>query len=88
MAHSAKDAAGSPDAGKAVTAALGGPSVVNRLTPLFSFYSSTAQNHFYTSVPQMASAALTSGGLLPQPAANNVSYGQIGLVVPGYASFP
>jgi subtilisin family serine protease len=80
---------GFPDAVKAVADALGGPAVINRVTPLFSFYSSIAKNHFYTSVPQMALAALISGGLLPQPSSGSaVQYGQIGLSIPGYPSFP
>jgi serine protease len=32
----------------------------NRLTPLFSFYSYSAQNYFYTTVPQMGTAAIAA----------------------------
>jgi subtilisin family serine protease len=80
--------AGVPDAGKAVTAALGGTHVVNRLTPLFGFYSSAATDHFYTTVPQMALAALSSGMLLPQPQGGSISYSPIGSLVSGYPQFP
>lgn len=80
--------AGVPDAGKAITAALGGPNVVNRLTPLFSFYSSAAADHFYTTVPQMALSAMSNGMLLPQPPGQSVSYSPIGSHVPGYPVFP
>lgn len=56
---------GYPDAELAVKAVLnqGAPAnatVKNRLSPLFSFYSASAQDHFYTVVPQMAIAALTT----------------------------
>ena len=33
---------------------VGGTQQVSRVTPLFSLYNSTAHNHFYTTVPQMA----------------------------------
>jgi subtilisin family serine protease len=87
-ADSDKCGAGIPDAGKAVTAAMGGPRAVNRLTPLFSFYSAAATDHFYTTVPQMALAALTIGGLLPQPSDAAIAYDAIGDVVSGYSQFP
>lgn len=51
---------GVPDADAAVAAAMGkvaGQILPNRLTPLFSLYSSIAQDYFYTTVPQMALAA-------------------------------
>src|SRR5262249_965615 len=67
-----------PDAGKAVQNTLDGyplgspvppqNSIINRLTPLFSFYSTKAENHFYTTSPQMAAAA-RDGTLLPRPRA-------------------
>ena len=45
---------------------MGGIQLVNRVSPLFSFYSSSAQDSFYTAVPQIATAAL-SGHLRPLP---------------------
>lgn len=68
---------GIPSAADAVVAAMSGAnasnpnlydaSIVNRTTPLFSAYSSQGKNHFYTSVPQMAAAAIL-GTLRPAPA--------------------
>jgi hypothetical protein len=49
----------------AVRAALGksnGAQVRNRLTPLFSLYSSGAGDYLYTTVPQVASAAINDTG--------------------------
>lgn len=67
---------GIPSAADAVIAALSGAnaanpnlydaSIVNRTTPLFSLYSSQGRNHFYTVVPQMASASIL-GTLKPAP---------------------
>jgi subtilisin family serine protease len=79
---------GMPDAAKAVTAALGGPAAVNRLTPLFSFYSSDRQDHFYSVVPQMGAAAIL-GTLLPFSYTDaQFGYGSIGPLVSGYSAFP
>lgn len=79
---------GVPDAMAAVTATLGGTNVMNRTTPLFSFYSTAAQNHFYTVVPQMAMAALYAGDLLPQPSnGTTVRYDQIGSALAAYPAF-
>ncbi|MCP4642929.1 MAG: S8 family serine peptidase, partial [bacterium] len=53
---------GVPDTKAAVERALGAvnrKTVTNRLTPLFSLYSHFGATHFYTIVPQMASAAMT-----------------------------
>lgn len=53
--------AGVVDASAAVEEALGtvaGTVLQNRLTPLFSLYSSTARDHMATTVPQMASSAV------------------------------
>ncbi len=41
-------------------------SVLNRLTPLFSLYSSQGRNHLYTAIPQMGSAAI-NGSIKPSP---------------------
>jgi hypothetical protein len=49
----------------AVLATLGKSNAVqvkNRLTPLFSLYSSVAQDYLYTTVPQMAAAAIHDTG--------------------------
>ena len=88
-----------PDARRAVEAALGSRRALNRLTPLFSFYSNPYRDagnvdhevydHFYTTVPQMALAALTYGGLLPQPAiVQDIAYHAIGSPVTGYNALP
>lgn len=87
--NSQKCQLGVPDAMAAVTAVLGGTNVMNRATPLFSFYSTAAQNHFYSVVPQMAMAALYSGDLLPQPSnGTTVRYDQIGSTLAAYPAFP
>lgn len=87
--NSQKCQLGVPDAMAAVTATLGGTNVLNRTTPLFSFYSTDAQNHFYTVVPQMAMAALYAGDLLPQPLnGTTVRYDQIGSTLASYSAFP
>jgi serine protease len=75
---------GKPHMGNATKAALGksaGVTLPNRLTPLFSFYSAADEDHFYTVVPQMASAALRDwdGGYV---------YGTKGPTTPGYTVFP
>ncbi|MCP4545494.1 MAG: S8 family serine peptidase, partial [bacterium] len=52
---------GLPDSVAAVKRALGmvnRETLPNRLTPLFSLYSHFGETHFYTTVPQMASAAM------------------------------
>ncbi len=80
--------AGFADAMGAVTKALGGAGVANRLTPLFSFYSSDRYDHVYTAVPQMGTAAIL-GTLLPTSyTGNQYGYASIGPLSPGYAAFP
>ncbi|MEO5625266.1 MAG: S8 family serine peptidase [Dokdonella sp.] len=85
---------GIPNAGSAVAATIGVAGANNRLTPLFSFYSADAQDHFYTTVPQMAMAALTSGQLLPQPGDPQyatpypATYDSIGVPLSLYTQFP
>lgn len=54
---------GLPDAYKAVRLAINDNP--KQLTPLFSFYSAARQDAFYTTVPQMAAAAMT-GSLMPK----------------------
>lgn len=74
---------GYPNAASAVDAALGkaaGVTLKNRLTPLFSFYSSLATDSLYTTVPQMAAGAiLGASGYAPSSSDP---------MVPGYAGFP
>lgn len=73
---------GIPNAAAAVSAAMGiagGRAIANRLTPLFSFYSSTATDSFYTTVPQMAASAV----LDPE-----TPYVSTGPAVPLYSGFP
>jgi hypothetical protein len=73
---------GIPNAAAAVAGAMGtvgGQTLLNRLTPLFSLYSSVAQDSFYTTVPQMASAAILSSPSV---------YSTLGPSVPGYSHFP
>jgi subtilisin family serine protease len=79
---------GIPNATAAVTAALGGSNVSNRTTPLFAFWSSAANDHFYTSVPQMAMSALAPGELKPQPIAGPIAFQPIGTPQSQYPSFP
>ncbi len=70
---------GKPNLGAAVRAAQGtarGAVIANRLTPLFSFYG-PVEDFFYTTVPQMAAAAIL-----------NSSYDSVGLAVNGYPDFP
>lgn len=78
---------GVPDAAAAVNAALGGTNVANRTTPLFSFYSSAATNHFFTTVPQMAMAA-AAGGLVPKPSASTLPYQGYGSTIASYPTYP
>ncbi len=73
---------GIPDADEAAEKALGtadGQVLVNRLAPLFSLYSTPAEDFFYTTVPQMASAAIWT---------STVGYASVGSAVPGYDLFP
>jgi PKD repeat protein len=73
---------GKPDVSSAVKAALGtarGIQIANRLTPFFSLYSSIAKDSFYTTVPQMAAAAV-----LDSPS----QYVTLGPLVPRYSAFP
>ncbi len=74
---------GIPDADASVESLLGtvdGQVLANRATPLFSLYSSTAGDFFYTTVPQMAVAAIQD--------TTGVTYSSAGPAVPGYGSFP
>jgi hypothetical protein len=82
-----KCGAGIPDAAKAVTSALGGFDAINRLTPLFTFYSSAREDHLYTVVPQMATSALL-GMLQPMSyTTTHTAYTSIGVLSPGYSWF-
>ncbi len=90
---------GVPDAAASVADALGtvgGRVLPNRLTPLFSLYSDTAKDYFYTTVPQMAAAAISgnlNGTCDPQPGGCTtpptlVPYSPVGPRVTGYSQFP
>lgn len=79
-----------PNASSVVQAALGGGS--NRLTPLFSFYSSARAGHFYTSSPQSGKSALV-GTLIPSTATDSTvpdgrQYLPVGNLTSGYGCFP
>jgi hypothetical protein len=72
---------GKPHVANATKAALGksgGIQLPNRLTPLFSLYSSSVEDYYYTTAPQMASTALLDSGL----------YVPVGPVTPGYTQYP
>ena len=57
----------------------------NRLTPLFSLYSSGAYDYFYTTVPQMGSAA-SNGTLMPNN--GGTLYSPVGTALNNYSWFP
>lgn len=81
-----------PDALLATEKTLGtvnGVVIKNRLTPLFSFYSSDAEDSFYTTAPQMATAAVR-GTMLPQATStSSISYlPNYGSATPHYTVFP
>jgi subtilisin family serine protease len=88
---------GVPNAAESVKAAMGtvnGEVLQNRLTPLFSLYSSDAEDYLYTTVPQMAMAAIYNS-LRPQPGSsyfekpdNPVLWRSKGSKTSGYTSFP
>ncbi|RFC33295.1 MAG: hypothetical protein DID92_2727744756 [Candidatus Nitrotoga sp. SPKER] len=73
---------GVPNVATAVNNVL---ATTNRLTPLFSHYSSTAKDHFYTVVPQMARASIVYG-LLPY-AQSPTQYFPYGTTVNEYPQF-
>lgn len=73
---------GVPNAAESVKDALGrvgGAVLPNRLTPLFRLYSSYAEDHLSTTVPQMATAALFDATAPYEPS---------GPDVPGYPEYP
>ncbi|NOQ63023.1 MAG: S8 family serine peptidase [Methyloprofundus sp.] len=83
---------GIPDALLAVDQTLGtvaGVVLQNRLTPLFSFYSSLAEDSFYTTAPQMAAAAI-HGTLLSKTSASSAARFSpaYGYATPQYTEFP
>ncbi len=75
---------GMPKAGLALEALIPAGNPQNRLTPLFSFYSSGREDYFYTTVPQMGRAA-RYGTLQPQP---NVPVNYAYSDTLGYGSYP
>jgi subtilisin family serine protease len=81
---------GMPNMLASVRSALGsaaGQTLVNRLTPLFSLYSSSAEDHLHTASPQMAMAAMYQT-LQPQPDSGRARWMPSGAPTPGYSSFP
>lgn len=90
LPHHVEFGHGLPDAGGAVRRSLGtvgGKQLTNRLTPLFSFYSSGGVDYFYTTVPQMGRAAVW-GKLKPHAAGGAVMYGTVGSSVAAYPRYP
>lgn len=84
---------GIPDTAAAVENVLGtvgGSQVQNRMTPMFSLFTTAATNYLYTTKPQVASAAV-AGTLHELPTSQNlISYGSAnaGSTVAGYSEFP
>jgi hypothetical protein len=79
---------GVPDAVRATQAGLGGSVVMNRLTPLFSFYSGTRADHLYTIFPQVGAAALL-GAIRPLSYTGNyTTYYAIGPTTSALGWFP
>jgi subtilisin family serine protease len=84
---------GLPNMLESVRSALGtaaGQTLVNRLTPLFSLYSDTAEDSLFTTSPQMAMAAMYET-LQPQPddeEARNTWTPTGAHYTPDYSSFP
>ncbi len=75
---------GVPDTAAAVDVTLGvaaAQTLPNRLTPLFNFYSSQAETHLSTAIPQRATAAIFDTEV------DFISHAQ-GDSVPGYDGFP
>ncbi len=73
---------GIPNADTSVRSAMGtagGQALANRLTPLFSLYSSGAEDFYYTTAPQMATAAIFDP---------TTTYAPVGPVIIGYTEFP
>jgi hypothetical protein len=74
---------GVPNVATAVNTVL---ATTNRLTPLFSHYSSVAWDHFYSVVPQMARASIAYG-LIPYAVAPT-TYAPYGTGIAEYPEFP
>ncbi|MEP7154225.1 MAG: S8/S53 family peptidase [Betaproteobacteria bacterium] len=72
-----------PNAESAVQAALGG-TATNRVTPMFTLYSTPSQEHLYTSSPQTALAAI-AGEFKLQSQASAAVYQSFGNAIPDYA---
>jgi serine protease len=77
---------GVPRAGIALNALIPTSNPQNRLTPLFALYSSARQDYFYTTVPQMAVAAI-NGTLQPSSISGGI-YSSVGSVPSLYTCFP
>ena len=77
--HNTTRGYGVPNVATAVSTVL---ATTNRLTPLFSHYSSAAWDHFYTVVPQMARASIAYG-LIPYAVAPT-TYAPYGTAIAEY----
>ncbi|MGE0862107.1 MAG: S8 family serine peptidase [Gammaproteobacteria bacterium] len=75
---------GMPNGYIAVWAAL---NTANRLTPLFAFWGPYTRNYFYTTAPQMGSAAVI-GTMPPYVSSGFNGYNPVGTSVPGISLFP
>lgn len=75
---------GLPNAEQAVNSLISSHRPV-RITPLFSLYSGPREDHFYTTFPQMASAAIA--GTI-QPSNFNTHYWTTGNLISSYDNFP
>lgn len=84
---------GIPNTGAAIERVLGnvdGTQRNNRMTPMFSLYSSPVTNYLYTTKPQVASAAV-AGTLHELPTSSTVipySSAAAGSPIAGYSAFP
>lgn len=76
---------GRPDAFGAVQALL---ATTNRLTPLFAMQNETWNDHFYTVVPNMASAATLDTMARRDPPKDMQPYVTLGGTIDGYDTFP
>lgn len=84
---------GVPNAAAALNALIGPVSAAaNRLTPLFAFYSPAREDSLYTTVPQMAVAAVAGtlephNGYLYPPPSDSYTISR-GVAISSYTSFP
>jgi serine protease len=77
---------GVPRAGIALNALIPTNNPQNRLTPLFALYSASRRDFLYTTVPQMAIAAIN--GTLQPASASGGTYVTVGTIPAVYQGFP